>query len=239
MGGTNTVHPTKQMNNLSYNGQKISQRQDGYINGTEMAKANDVRINNWTQTDDFKRYQTAISAKTGIPAMVLVNTSSDSRGTKTTWLHPDMAIKFGRWISVDFEIWCDNHIKTLMEKGKTKLVEEPLTRRQIAEQLLAAEIELEKAEEQLALAQTEIEVQAEIIDELFDYSSIIRVAKYNKCDEKAFTWRKLKAASITLGLEIKSAPCPRYGTKLLYPHEAWEYVYPEAKLPEATNLASA
>jgi|GEM_PF-4922505 len=103
-----------------------------------------------------------------------------------------------------------------------------------------------RSEEQKQLLQTENEqlqqeniLLAEVVDELFDYSAIIRVAKFNGCSERMFNWRKLKAASTVKNLEIKSVPCPRFGTKNLYHHDAWRYVYPDAKLPETTTLTIA
>ena len=102
-----------------------------------------------------------------------------------------------------------------------------LTKEQkIAEALLLVHADLEKANQR-------IEQLEEITDELFGYSSIIRVAKYNLRREAEFNWRELKKASIELGLEIKSATCPRYGKKNLYPHAAWEYCYPDVLLPTA------
>lgn len=83
----------------------------------------------------------------------------------------------------------------------------------------------------------EVEQLSEIVDELFDYSSIIRVAKFNEVSEKYFNWRKLKQASEIKGIEIKKAPCPRYVTKNLYSHSAWLLAYPDVKLPEITTLA--
>ncbi|MGL5076348.1 MAG: hypothetical protein ACRDBG_11025 [Waterburya sp.] len=110
------------------------------------------------------------------------------------------------------------------------------TRRQLAEEYLAMEIELEEKEAEIKLLNTHVDVLAEIVDDLYRYSSIIRVAKFNGVSEKSFSWHKLKAASTTLDLEIKTAPCPRYNTKNLYAHEAWEFVYPEMNLPEPTTL---
>ncbi|MBE9194223.1 Rha family transcriptional regulator [Synechocystis sp. LEGE 06083] len=77
---------------------------------------------------------------------------------------------------------------------------------------------------------------SEAVDELFEYSSIVRIAKFNGMNEKAFDWRKLKAASLALGQEVKRVPCPRFETKLLYPHDAWRFCYPEVKLPETLTL---
>ena len=55
------------MTNLNYNGQSIEQRNDGYVNATSMAKANDVRVNNWLQLESTKHYIQELSLFTGIP----------------------------------------------------------------------------------------------------------------------------------------------------------------------------
>ncbi len=133
---------------------------------------------------------------------------------------------------------CEKIAKAIEVKPKTaiELAEEQLL-------LITKQVELlkeiEAKNQQLALANSQIEIleevnleQAEVIDELFDYSSIIRIAKYNNCSEKTFSWHKLKAASLALNLEIKKAPCPRYGTKNLYSHDVWRFAYPGYKLPE-------
>lgn len=83
----------------------------------------------------------------------------------------------------------------------------------------------------------EVEDLSEICDELFDYSSIIRVAKFNKVSETRFSWRVLKLASARAGEEIKKAPCPRFVSKNLYHHRAWMMAYPWVKLPETTSIA--
>lgn len=99
---------------------------------------------------------------------------------------------------------------------------------------LLEQIELQQA--QIKLLEADNERQAEAIDELFEHSSIIRVAKYNGCSEKAFSWHKLKAASKALNAEIKQVPCPRFVTKNLYSHDAWRLAYPEYRLPETTTI---
>ncbi len=122
-------------------------------------------------------------------------------------------------------------------------VAKSLAQPQLPQTYLEALKSLVKAEEDKLLLQAmneqleqENHLLAEAVDELFDYSSIIRIAKFNGCDEKLFNWRKLKAASAIKGLEVKSVPCPRFGTKNLYSHDAWQYVYPEVRLPETTTL---
>lgn len=77
---------------------------------------------------------------------------------------------------------------------------------------------------------------AEAVDDLFNYSSIVRIAKFNGVSEKHFSWRRLKVVSQQMGLEIKKVPCPRFEYKLLYSHDAWRYAYPNYRLPETTTL---
>lgn len=49
------------MSNLSYNGQSIEQRVlDGYVNATQMAKANNTRFVDWTENSQAKEYLKAL-----------------------------------------------------------------------------------------------------------------------------------------------------------------------------------
>jgi prophage antirepressor-like protein len=114
--------------------------------------------------------------------------------------------------------------EALIEAGKLAIENERLIK------------EAEFKDAHIEILEEETERQAEIIDELFDYSSIIRIAKYNGCGEKAFNWRNLKTASVVLKLEIKQAPCPRFVTKNLYHHDAWRLAYPGYRMPETTTL---
>jgi hypothetical protein len=68
-----------------------------------------------------------------------------------------------------------------------------------------------EAKEQLALEnsilqsqvqdlEADNERQAELVDELYNYSSIVRVAKLNNISEKSFNWRRLKSTCEVLKL---------------------------------------
>lgn len=108
-----------------------------------------------------------------------------------------------------------------------------------AEALLEAgrlALEVEKLEAEKTLLEQESGELSKNLDELFDYSSIVRIAKFNQISEKIFNWRLLKALSLKMGLEIKKVPCPRFETKSLYSHDVWRVAYPEMKLPETTTL---
>ncbi|MFM6673166.1 MAG: BRO family protein [Dolichospermum sp.] len=98
--------------------------------------------------------------------------------------------------------------------------------------------ENERLEAQNVILERQNEQLSEAVDELFDYSSIIRVAKFNGISESRFKWHRLRAVSVQLGLEIKKVPCPRFGEKNLYSHDVWRVAYPGIPLPETTTLVA-
>jgi hypothetical protein len=115
--------------------------------------------------------------------------------------------------------------------------------RQLPADYISALKALVESEEQKLLQAAEIEIlkdavdrQSEVIDELFDYSSIIRIAKFNEINPDQFAWSQLKAASKIKGLEVKKAPCAIWGTKNLYSHDAWKLAYPGIQLPDSTAI---
>jgi hypothetical protein len=108
---------------LTYKEQEIQQREkDGYVNLTQMAKANGVNINDWSKTQVTKSYIQALESETTLIATeLLIINKGGIPSQQGTWAHPLLALNFGRWISPEFAIWCDKHIKTLLETGKTEL----------------------------------------------------------------------------------------------------------------------
>lgn len=94
---------------------------------------------------------------------------------------------------------------------------------------------LEQQRLELESAEKDVELLSEAVDELFEYSSIIRIAKFNNVDETSFHWRTLKTKSISMGYELKRVPCPRFEYKMLYHHRVWAECYPDVALPETQH----
>lgn len=114
------------MSELSYQGQTIQQREsDNYVSLTQMAKANSVRYVDWEENKQAKEYLKALDES------IYANCGTNVRlievkgfgAEKTTWGHPLVAIAFAQWISPEFHVWCNTHIKTLMDTGKTELID--------------------------------------------------------------------------------------------------------------------
>ncbi len=228
------------MSNLTvfnYNGQVISRRDDGYLNASEMCQANGKLFADWSRLKSTKAYTEALSVAMGITIGQLM----EVRNGNQTWIHPSLAINLARWISPAFAVWCDGHIFNLLSTGSTAIAQPvqpqlPQTYLEALKALVAAEEQRTLLEAEKALLEKTNLVLAETVDELFDYSSILRVAKFNGVSEKVFSWHRLKAVSEQLGAEIKRVPSPRFEYQNLYSHDVWRVAYPNVRLPETTTL---
>jgi prophage antirepressor-like protein len=138
-----------------------------------------------------------------------------------------------------FQDWVFDEVLPSIRKTGSYAIAEPI-KPKTALELAKEQVKLlEQIEvQQLIIDEQEKDLlrQAEVIDELFDYSSILRIAIFNGVSEKLFSYHRLKAVSKMLKMEIKSVPCPRFVKKNLYSHDVWRYAYPEYKLPETTTL---
>lgn len=106
------------MTNLTYNGKSFSQREsDNYVNLGQLCATHNKKFNDWYRNKSGIAYIEALSEATGISAGELLIVAN---GT-TTWGHPLIALEVSRWISPEFSVWCNTHIKTLIEKGQTSL----------------------------------------------------------------------------------------------------------------------
>ncbi len=87
--------------------------EEGWINATEIAEKFGKRLDHWMENQETRVYITALDKHLNTP------NSGDLARTKRgrnggTWLHPKLAVAFGRWLSPDFAIWCDVQIDSLL-----------------------------------------------------------------------------------------------------------------------------
>lgn len=109
---------------FNYNNANITFKTDNgevFVNATEMAKAFGKRPNDYFNLQATKELISAlqtITSKNGNDDYQIVIT--ERGGTNPcTWMHEDIALDFAQWLSVDFKIWCNNHIKQLIKQGYT------------------------------------------------------------------------------------------------------------------------
>lgn len=103
---------------FNYEGQAVAFNADGWINATQAAAQFGKRPNDWLSLPSTTDYLAALSRRTvtGLSGNDLVSVKQGGKN-QGTWLHPKLAVKFARWLSVDFEIWCDEQIDQLVRGG--------------------------------------------------------------------------------------------------------------------------
>jgi hypothetical protein len=128
-----------------------------------------------------------------------------------------------------YELTFEESLQLLMSESKTvrkgciqvmKAKIKPKTRLELARENL---ILIENIE----LLEQKVENLDTVLDNLLEWVSIIKVAKFNKISENTFEWRKLKSKSEELGYLIKKAESPRFGFQNLYHIDCFKSCYPQ------------
>jgi hypothetical protein len=102
-----------------FNGQIISQLQEdtlinevmvpkGFVNATEMCKANGKQWKRFSDTKQFDTYVEALIGQTGLTSDVLIYTiTSRDNQYRGTWTHHLIGLELARWISPEFGVWAN------------------------------------------------------------------------------------------------------------------------------------
>lgn len=104
---------------FDYDGQPVRFNGDGWLHATEIAERFGKKPAHWLELDSTKEYIRKLSERmaasnVGKSDISLVATRRGNSKASGTWLHPKLAVAFARWLSVDFEIWCDEQIDALL-----------------------------------------------------------------------------------------------------------------------------
>lgn len=90
------------------------------VNATQMAKAFGKQPKDWLKNEQASRIIGCVSARRNIlptDLVIVINGGKDFG----TWMHEDVALPFAQWLSPEFYIWCNDHIKELLTTGSTSL----------------------------------------------------------------------------------------------------------------------
>lgn len=110
------------MNNviqLSYEGSPVRLRADGWVNATDAAARFGKAPNEWLRLSSTREYLEKLAIRmvesnAGKSRITLLTTRRGNSAGSGTWLHPKLAVKFACWLSVDFEIWANEQIDSLL-----------------------------------------------------------------------------------------------------------------------------
>jgi anti-repressor protein len=129
------------------------------ISGEVYAKANSMtdskKLENWKASPNTKKYIKALS--NSLKNREFIKSEEGRNGG--TWIHEKLVLSLARYVSVEFEIWCDTQITTLIREGKVELT--PSIPQTYAEALLeAGRLALENEKLKLTVKEQKPKVQA-------------------------------------------------------------------------------
>lgn len=114
--------------NHEANGLQISQRrEDGYINLTQMAHANNKDLHDYLRLKTTKAFIQELSLETGIHGskIIQVRKGRGNRVEQGTWGHPQVAIHCGQWCSAKFAVLVSNWVVNWMTTGRNPIQSQP------------------------------------------------------------------------------------------------------------------
>lgn len=100
---------------VDYQGLAVAFTEEAWFNATAVAEKFGKRVNDFLVLPTTKEYMTALDLE------AIQNTGKSGIWFKAkrgknggTWLHPDLAVQFARWLDVRFSIWCDRQIRQIL-----------------------------------------------------------------------------------------------------------------------------
>lgn len=123
-----------------------------YANANKMAKAfgGSIGLDNWKRSDSTKRYISALESNRkfhGSNELMKIRKGGNAT-EQGTWIHEKLVLNFARYLDVNFELWCDEQITTLLREGINKAGNTQNKRLEIME--MNAKVRMSKQFENLA-----------------------------------------------------------------------------------------
>lgn len=145
------------------------------IDGQVYAKANSmtdsVTLDNWKRSANTKRYIGALENKNSVKSTEYIISEEGRLGG--SWIHEKLILNLARYIDVNFELWCDDMIATLIRDGEVNLtkpsyaIDNPIERakRWIEEQELH-QLEVKQKDEVIIKVKEEVKAKEKVIDDI-------------------------------------------------------------------------
>ena len=102
-----------------------------YANANKMAEAfgGRVKLDNWKRSENTKRYIEALkkALRENHDTELIIVKQGGKATEQGTWIHEKLILNFARYLNIEFELWCDEQIATLLRDGKVEIKQKPLT----------------------------------------------------------------------------------------------------------------
>lgn len=96
-----------------------------YANANKMAEAfgGSDKLKNWKNSPNTQRYVEALEKSLGknYPTKLFIINQGGKANEQGTWIHEKLILNFARYLNVEFELWCDEQIATLLRQGEVKI----------------------------------------------------------------------------------------------------------------------
>lgn len=96
----------------NYQGLDVSFSEEGWFNATVAAERLGKRVDKWLGNQETQDYLAVLCEVSNTPKTGYLKTKRGNNGG--TWLHPDLAVAFARWLDIRFAIWCDRQIRSII-----------------------------------------------------------------------------------------------------------------------------
>lgn len=96
-----------------------------YANANKMAEAfgGNKKLENWKVSENTKRYIQALEVNPKFQGtqLIIAKKGNSREFEQGTWIHEKLILNFARYLNVEFELWCDEQIATLLREGKVEI----------------------------------------------------------------------------------------------------------------------
>ena len=95
-----------------------------YANATSMCKSFNKTPKDWLRTAQTQRYISALKQKANMPNEMVSSIRSGDITEQGTWIHEKLVLRLAIWLDVEFELWIDEQISTLLREGEVKIIKQ-------------------------------------------------------------------------------------------------------------------
>ena len=197
-----------------------------YANANQMANGfgGSQKLADWKRSENTKRYMEALN-KNKLWKNSIISEEGRNGGT---WIHEKLVLNFARYLNVEFELWCDEQIATLLREGKVELKPKQLSPAEFLLHQAQLMVEMEKrvttVEKDVSRLEHNIRrTQTQDHFTIIAYANMkgIKAKSYNSSVTGRKATKICKERDLTIGKVVDS----KYGLINTYPEEVLDEIF--------------